>query len=125
MSSSDDNRRRDRIARAARDRDEAGTTPVRQVRTTYWVTRDRWPDGTLADYVRVWLRQPNRDVHDDGHRYWLARRDAARGDYTSALYVEWDLKTCERELGTTPDDERQCIRRDCAGGLAVFPKAQA
>lgn len=120
--------RRDRIARVAAARDQAGVTPLRRGYLTFWVTRDS-VDGKLADEVRVWLRRPERELLaivtiDFGDARgmpvevvstsvrWRARRD----DGADACYAVWDLEHA-RKMTTLPDDDRQCVRRDGWGGV--------
>lgn len=109
--------RRNRIARVAAARDSAGDTPTRRAWVTYWCTRDS-RNSIVSDIVRIWLRAPERiRILDDVH--WAAFREDGTA---SALYGEWTLAQCERELRTVPDDDRQCVRRDgWFGVMMAFP----
>lgn len=121
--SDDSNKRRNRIDRVNKAREAAGVTPMRRGYLTYWCTRDS-VGGVVSDKVRVWLRQPKRFEFQSviggpaTVRWYASREDASAllGE-VSALYGEWELEHCRLTLGTIPDDDRMCIRREGHGGI--------
>ena len=95
--------RRKAVAEAQGARLDAGTSGISTGKVAFYVTR-AVHHGVLRDDVQVWLTKPDRlAVLDDVH--WLGTRE----DGMSSLADTWSLERCAREIGTRPDDARQCI----------------
>lgn len=86
---------------------------------THWVTRNS-VGGVPSNLVRVWLREPKRSVfkpYPERHLPGSVSWHASREDGASALYAEWPLEACKQNLGTVPDDDRMCLRKEGAAGV--------
>lgn len=88
-----------------------------RITNTLWFTRNI-TDGVLQPRVQVWLRRPARHMRPSGDVYWFAERSPGAGQ--SAIYAAWNLDACAKEIGTFPEDARQCIVREGREGLFVY-----
>lgn len=103
MSASKQRPRRKKIAEVQARRLDEGAAAVCVGRVAFWVSR-AVHHGALRPDVQVWLTRPDRvEVAEDVH--WLGTRE----DGTSSLADTWSLERCAREIGTVPDDARQCL----------------
>ena len=69
-----------------------------------WLTRDTWPDGSLAVMIDVWTEQPKRWPSYGGGCVWLSMYSSLRG-HKESMGVEEAIA----RFRTIPETDLECV----------------